>query len=602
MKGFKSIEELSLKSCYNFLSSEKNREHTLYPAIAERYQEMLQDLEKQDASDYAACKTMDNYNAYIKKFSDNSIAPYYKAKHIYEAKNAIEDLFWNTHKKSVGGCKEYLSRYPKGKYAIIANNRIGSSKKTKWLVLGIVLIVLVITFFIGYKPVNSLSVSESSLSFGKWGGQESVRVSTNVPSNAVDVHCSGLGFSVHNDPNRVLECSDFIVSVEPNEGDTRTGKVRVTAYATLYGMRIGSGESVSTSLSQESGLARKLDVSIRSVNAGKWGGDCQFTVKTDGVKNVNAISQEDWIKVLKGEGDNYVISVEKNPNDSRHGIVIIESGNLQKEITVNQVSGLANRFSLDRSNIKVGKSGSTYRVNVSTDGVSWDIYSSPSWVTITKYDNSFDLTVAYNSDEIKNGNVVVKSNNGHKSYINISQDGSPTSFYASPSSLTFDTDGGSKQITVTNNSNQNISVSTSTGWLSAYINGNKVKIYCSSNDDSPHDGTVTLSCCDKSISISVHQKGYGRCGYCKYGHKSCSHCNNGTTSCKNSNYSGVFDQFGQYGHGRNVPIYSYGYIVGWRLEVCPTCGGTFKVKCSYCDGDGEVLCSHCGGRGRVKKD
>ena len=419
MKGFKSIEELSLKSCYYFLLSEENKKHPLYSAIVERYQEMLQDLEKQDSSDYAACKNIENYNAYIKKFSDNSIAPYYKAKHINEAKNAIEGLFWDAHKGSIGGCKEYLSRYPKGKYVNIANSRIGSSKKTKWLVLGIVLILLVITFFIGYKPVNSLSVSESSLSFGKWGGTENVHISTNVSSNAVDVRCSGAGFDTEEDYG-----SDLKVTAGANEGDSRTGTVKVTAYATLYGMRIGEGKSITTNLSQESGLATKLSLSTSVINATKWGGECQVTVSSDGVSEEMINSHVNWISVEKIERGKYKFVINKNPNDSRQGEITIESGNIKKKINIFQASGLANKFAINKSSIKVSPSSSSSYVNVNTDGVSWDVSSHPSWVNIIKYDNYFKVEIEDNSsDSPRSGRIVVRSNNGHSQYVSVSQGG-----------------------------------------------------------------------------------------------------------------------------------------------------------------------------------
>lgn len=590
MKGFKSVEELSLKSCYNFLSSEENREHTLYPAIAERYQEMLQDLEKQDASDYAACKTIDNYNAYIKKFSDNSIAPYYKAKHIFEANNAIEDLFWNTHKKSVGGCKEYLSRYPKGKYANIANNRIGSSKKTKWLVLGIVLIVLVITFFIGYKPVNSLSVSESSLSFGKWGGPESVSVSTNVSSNAVDMHCLGSGFSIDGGYGH-----EFKVSAEPNEGDIRTGNVKVTAYATLYGMRIGSGESASIILSQESGLASYLHVSQTSISVAKQGASYQITVNTDGVK-LEASSKEEWINISKESDGRYNITVQKNAGDSRQGAIEFASGSLRREVSVSQVSGLASFLSLSRSSIsnveKSGtESGRCYRVNVSTDGVSWDIYSSPGWVNITKYDNFFEITVDYNSGDVRNGTICVHSNNDHSESISISQDGNPSSFYASRSSLTFDTDRDYEYVSVMNNSNQSVSASTDRSWLSASISGGSLKISCSNNSDSPRDGIVTLHCGDKSTRISVRQKGWRYCNSCNNGYKSCP---NGMNSW--SSWGGSHSYFYQYENGRHVLKHVYTAVGPYGMPV-PASETTI---CDKCNGSGSIRCSNCHGKGKYK--
>lgn len=548
MKGFKSIEELSLKSCYNFLSSKENKNHLLYSAIAERYQEMLQDLEKQDASDYAACGTIENYNAYIKKYSDNSIAPYYKAKHIYEAKNAIEDLFWNTHKKSVGGCKEYLSRYPKGKYANIANGRIGSSKKTRWLVLGIVFIVLVIAFFVGYKPVNSLSVSETSLSFGKWGGTESVHISTNISSNAVDVRCSGAGFDTEEDSG-----FDFKVSAGANEGDSRKGNVKVTAYATLYGLRIGGETEKTIKISQESGLANFLEVG-RYMELNKWGECVTFHVNTDGVK-VMAESQDDWIHIQKDKDNNYIISADKNPADKRSGSIIVSSGVYSKRIVVNQASGLASRIRIDKEEINwVAKTGTApgkyFIINVETDGTTYSV-SHPSWTNITVYDNYFTITVA-ETDDVRECSVVVKSNNGYSRTLKIYQDGNPTSFYANYSKWTFDTDSDCDNIYFNNNSHQTVYASTDRSWLSASISGNYVRISCECNNNGPRSGTVTLKCGNRETKINVRQKGFV--------YVNCDRCER--------------DMW-----GNPMGFIYVGFGTPWfHQEYCPKCGGACRLK------------------------
>ena len=516
MKGFKSIEELSLKECYEFLISEEYKKHPLYPAISERYEEMLWNLEKQDNSDYAACKTIENYEAYIKKFSSSSIAPYYKAKHIDETKNAIEELFWNFHKRSVGGCKEYLNRYPQGKYASIAYSRIESSKKTKWLVLGIVLIVLIITFFVGYKPVNSLAVSETSLSFDKWGGTESVHISTNVSTNAVEVRCSGSGFDTEEDNG-----FDFKVSAGANEGDSRTGTVKVIAYATLYGMRIGDETEKTIKMMQESGLANFLEVG-HNIELNKWGESVTFHVNTDGVK-VTAESPDEWIHIKKAKGNNYIITADKNPADTKVGSIIVSSGMRSKRVVVYQASGLAKDIRIDRDEInwvaKTGTAPDKYLIiNVETDGTTYSV-SHPSWTNITVYDKYFTITVD-EADNVREGSIVVKSNNGHSRTIKIYQDGNPTSFYADYSKWTFDTDSDYKYIYINNNSHQTVYASTnksSSSWLTASISDNYVRISCERNDNEPRSGTVTLKCGDKETKINVRQKGfvYENCDRCE---------------------------------------------------------------------------------------
>ena len=526
MKGFKSIEELSLKSCYNFLSSEENKNHPLYSAITERYNEMLQDLEKQDASDYAACKNIENYNAYVRKFSDNSIAPYYKAKHINEAKLAIEDLFWNSHKKSAGGCKEYLNKYPRGKYASIANSKIGSSKKTKWLVLGIVLIVVVIAFFIGYKPVNSLSVSEACLSFSKWGGTENVHISTNVSSNAVDVHCSEAGFDTEDDYG-----FDIKVSAEPNKGDFRTGTVKVTAYATLYGMRMGDGKNVTTNLSQESGLAsRPIDITETEIHFEKYSSDIRTVYATTDGMNLMVSTEgidNDWVNVshdISREGDNnrakIVISSHNNEGGERHGAVIISSDSFERRISLSQKSGLATYFNVSPDNLDIREEGNGegrhYPVKVETDGTTWSVKDKPAWdglnAEVRLSSGLLSVTVGPNPGRIRTGTITLVSNNGDLRDISIKQWGDPTNLRASQSSIKFGTSSDYDYVSISNDSKKSLSTSISSGdsgWLSASANGkNQVRISCSSNNNSPRSGTVYIDCGDERTSITVKQDGW----------------------------------------------------------------------------------------------
>ncbi|MBQ3732469.1 MAG: BACON domain-containing protein [Bacteroidales bacterium] len=384
-----------------------------------------------------------------------------------------------------------------------------SSRKRMWLVLGIVSIVLVIAFFVGYKPVDTLSVSVDNLLFDKWGEQHEVRIETNVKEKAVAFYPSGDGFDVEGNG---YSC---IVTATPNEGDVRKGDVKISAYTTLYGMRIGRGKSVSIGLSQESGLATNLDVSISSLSADKWGGNYQFVVKTDGV-GLKVSSQNDWTDVQKESEDLYTVNVLKNPGDSRHGKIVVASGNLKKEIDVSQSSGLAHKLALNKSSIKdVSRDGGErYRVDVNTDGTTWDVVSNLSWVKIEKHDDYFEIEVKSNPDEVRDGYINVNSNNDHTASVHISQDGDPSFFYADYSNLTFGTSGGKNNISIHNDSRQPVSGYTISVWLDAYISGNKVRITCESNDDEPRDGTVELQCGSKKTSIKIHQKGWTTCDNC----------------------------------------------------------------------------------------
>jgi hypothetical protein len=421
MRGFNSVDEMSLKECVEFLNI-ADKKDPKRKAVEDRYLQHLYELNEQDDADFERCKTIDDCEKYIKKYTDSDTTTYYKAKHIQDAKNLCEDLFWNTHNKNASGCKRYLKKYPHGRYVAFANERTGSSKKTKWLSLGIAILVLVIVFFAGYKPVNNLSVDQNDLRFGKWGSTEEFRVTTNVSPSAIDYfNGDGHDFDIEEDG---YSCK---VTADPNEGDERTGEVKVVAHATLYGMRIGAGKSVSVSLSQKSGLATMLEVSISSLNLDKWGGDCQFFIRTDGVKKEKVTSlQSDWLSVSQRGNGEYFLSVSKNPGDDRQGIILIESNNLKKKIIITQSSGLANHFSLSKESIKAKISGATYRVNVITDGTTWEVSSSPSWTTIWEYSDHIMIEVENNyTNMTRSGTIEVRSNNGHYQSISIFQSCEP---------------------------------------------------------------------------------------------------------------------------------------------------------------------------------
>jgi hypothetical protein len=305
-----------------------------------------------------------------------------------------------------------------------------------------------------------------------------------------------------------------------------------------------------------------LEVGKARLKIGKTGETNVVSVKTDGVKlalssNVNWIHCECNTTNHNDQyyhDDTYKIVVDINNTSNRSGKVLVQTGGLTKEIVVNQESGLATRFSVDRTSIgMVSKTGNNdnecYRVGVSTDGTTWEATSSCSWLQITKYSSFFEIVVKSNSGDVRTGYVYASSNNGHRETITVEQDGNPSRFYADYSSWTFDTGNDYDYISLTNNSNMTVYASTDQSWLSATISGSRVKVSCDSNSGSSRNGTVTLTCGDKKASISVHQKGW-RYSYCP--------------RCSGTGV--VADVIGNYW---GVPQY------GW-------------VKCSNCGGDGQI--------------
>lgn len=194
----------------------------------------------------------------------------------------------------------------------------------------------------------------------------------------------------------------------------------------------------------------------------------------------------------------------------------------------------------------------------------------------------------------------------------------PTYLNVSKSNITIDSEGGSVDIDVSTDGDWEIGTQPeSWGHITRYSSSITLRIDSYSGDYDRTDWfTIEAGSYTKRISItqksgwidcsSCGGQGTVKCSKCNDGRRDCPHCNNGYAACNNRNYSLVYDNLGVLGHGKNVPMYYYNAflgmqcIVGYNLEVCPTCGGTNKIECSYCDGVGEKDCSYCDGSGTIE--
>ena len=577
MRGYNSIQVFTLKDCFDYLNNHDEKD-SMHAAVEERYHELINGIRKQEDADYQLCKSFSDFDDFIKKYSDKEITSHYSPQYLDRAKTSSENLFWKSHSKNARGCKEYIARYPNGRYIQEASTIIRGSKTTRWLVLGIMLTIIVIAFFIGYKPVNYVSADTESLCFCKWGGKEELLISTNVPSNMVDISVLGSGFELEGDGNY-----NFTIIANSNPGQERAGTAHIRAYASVFGYRIGNGKDLIVRLRQDSGLATKLIVSSSKFDFGKLGGTADFSVTTDGVL-LDLSFDKDWATVSKIKEGEYKVSVVENPYDKRSGTISVKSGQFHREILLSQASGLATKFSIDKSNISgIPQSGldegRRYRVNVNTDGVSWDVSRDKDWIILKKYSSFFEITVTSNPGKVRKGQVSVKSNNGHVESIALVQNGEPSNLYPSTSIISPSPYSGSKTISINNDSYYNIIADGDKTWLHTSVIGDIVTIRWDSNSSRARRGVVTVTCGNSTCSIAVEQDGY----------KDCSRCGGlGTINC--TNYKAeprYYPMTGATLHQVLNPEGYYNMVVGmWipQWENCKTCGGTGKEKCPKCDG------------------
>ena len=189
-----------------------------------------------------------------------------------------------------------------------------------------------------------------------------------------------------------------------------------------------------------------------------------------------------------------------------------------------------------------------------------------------------------------------------------------TYLYVSENNVIFDSNGGYFDIEISTDEDWEIGTPPY-DWISITKNSKSIRLSVESyNGDEDKTDWFTIKAGNNEKKINITQRAeWTRCTncdgrgktncLCHNGYKSCSHCNNGYAQCTNNNYIGIYDNLGQFGHGKNMPVYTYDpwtgiqIISSYRLEICPTCGGTYRVKCSYCDGRGKIKCLSCDGNG-----
>lgn len=316
----------------------------------------------------------------------------------------------------------------------------------------------------------------------------------------------------------------------------------------------------------------------------------ELQIKTDATSANTVIeSTVEWIKIShNNDNTQFIISIETNEEPERNGTIIVKAYSsilgigyncISQEINITQKSGLATYFKVSPHPINLDIDGTSQQVHIETDGTAWTVESEPSWTTTSAniIDNTLDISAKINKGKRKEGEIVLKSNNGDLRYIQVAQDGDPTSFSASTYSVNFGVSEDYTYVDITSNSNKKLSVESDKYWLDVTVeNNDEIRINCTGNSNPPRRGVVTVSCGKEEIEIEVTQSGYAQCSRCD---------GEGKISCTNSNARYNYNPFiGASIHQEwGVQFISFGApFYGW-------------VNCSKCEGTGRIVCPECSG-------
>lgn len=578
--GFKPIEEFTFDDC--FVRIEQNRVDGIDSDadLLERYAELLSSLQQRDDAIFRQATNKAALEKYITSHPLDNTAKKYQLRHVLEAKKRIASI-------------EDDSRRKKRKTIAIAASVIG--------------VIAVIVCWLNYSPVKYINVNEA-VSISKYGDSIHISAQTNVPSDLfkMEVESGSNWLKVSG------EKGSYTLVVKPNPSSSRNATIKISVPNRLFG-EIISWDSKKISISQLSGEPSYITPERGYMSFDKFGEPTEksnLIITTDGVLE-SVASAPDWCNVSFAPIDNgryeCVVTMDKNNGERRSGQISIRGGDIVQDISIQQESGLASFISFNSGSISVSPREETKYIDIQTDGSSWSIMSTPSWIEatdngnntlklvvaenendkrsgrltiksnnghtsslsinqgtsrasyiragqtyikaptsgldkyisvitdgkewtvsdhpywidVTPYEDKLYVEVNSNSGKMRDGEIVLASNNGHRASISVKQDGEPTNFGASESTVYFSKEADSDYVTIYNNSNMSVSASSSNSWIDSYISGRKLHISCSSNKNSGRrSGTIAIRCGSQTKNITVKQNGYIPCPnpYCQGGH------------------------------------------------------------------------------------
>jgi len=359
-----------------------------------------------------------------------------------------------------------------------------------------------------------------------------------------------------------------VITMDKNNGARRYGEISLK----------GGGITQSISIQQESGLASYIGFNSGSISVSPREETEYVDVRTDGT-SWTIISKPYWVEASDNGNNSLKLIISENETDQRSGTLTIKSNNGQTAtLAINQGTPKASYIRAEQTSINAGISGLDKYITVSTDGKDWSVYSSPSWLTVTPYIKDQKIYVEIPSNRgyyVKEGEIILASNNGHQATISVKQDGNPTNFKAGQSKIQFDTGSDYEYVNIGNNSNQSLSVDESQSWITASATSkDRIRIAVSSNSNSPRSGYVTVRCGDESCRIEVRQRGWYNCGFCG---------GRGLVQC---GYPALWMNGLHCVQGFVMNNYTGGGY--YTYNPCPNCGGSGSVTCSHCKGDGRI--------------
>ena len=353
---------------------------------------------------------------------------------------------------------------------------------------------------------SSTSGCTQSISFTKSGGTESIVLNTSSSSTSLgNQYLSDFTSPTVNK----IDNNNYSVTIGTNNtGSDLTGMVWFADAGNSY---IGH-----TIVTQSGAEAASLTISPNGASVGPAAGTTSVTVTSTGIDTVEYSIEEGWVSLKTQSSNVYTFSYTANTSSIKRSCIIsFYGGGLSKSFVINQAAGA---ISVSPKSQNVDNTSGTVQVTVTgANNINYSI--SDSWLTYqSKSGNVYTFSYDTNNNFYSRTATVTFSASGFKPVTyTLNQYGITASFSVIPSSLTFNKEGGSDNLTFFNipdgGLSWNITYGSGTDWISSLsFNNNVATVVVTENTGTRRNAVIRFynkNDNDDYLDLNVVQNGNG---------------------------------------------------------------------------------------------
>ena len=264
-----------------------------------------------------------------------------------------------------------------------------------------------------------------------------------------------------------------------------------------------SGNYSTTVVFNQEAAPKKLEVTPARLSFGSEGGSAEITVKAN--IDFTCSASEEWVSVVKS-GNKIIVEVTAASSIDPHTATVTVSaeGVESRTVTIIQ-SGEARMLEVAPAELSFGSEGGSGELTVTTNIIDYTCCASEEWVSLSQSGATITVSVSVNASiTLRTATVTVAGEGVESRTVTITQAAAARKLEVAPGQLSFDSEGGSADITVT--TNIDYTCSTLEEWVSVTKSVNKATVKVSPNTSiDPRSATVTFSGSgveDKCVTIT----------------------------------------------------------------------------------------------------